>query len=90
MNSGKFNIVLEEKINSVEEVYNNLKNCGDFRKMFNKRMLSEVSWIPEDNKFQMLTIIGDDILDEIITLKSFDSFCEEFPTNNWYYGYIND
>lgn len=84
------NIILENPI-SVEEVYNNLKGLGNFKKMFNVNLNAEVSWYPGENLIEMLTIlINDEIFPEIIRIDTYERFINNFPIDGWYYGYIND
>lgn len=83
------NIILDTPI-TIETVYNNLIGNGNGLKMFNSELNAEVNWYPEDGKIEMNSIINDEIYNEILPLKSFDGFRNEFPLDGWYYGYIND
>lgn len=83
-------IILNNRIESINTVYNNLNGNGDSLKMFNTDLNAEVLWYPEEGKLEMNTVIDDEVYNEVVPLKSFESFCVEFPHDNWFYGYIED
>ena len=93
------NIIKELSINSLETIYNELKNGGLKLLYFNAKEnnVSQVSCFPGD-KIEIVTIENDEIIAEYCLPFPFNSV-EEMKscgnasfasTNGWFIGYIKD
>ena len=95
----KYNIIKELPVNSLETIYNELKNGGLKLLYFNKQEnnVSQVSWFP-DGKIEIVTIENDKIVAQYYYSFPFNSVVEmkccgisSFATiNGWFIGHIED
>lgn len=95
----KYNIIKELPINSLETIYNELKNGGLKLLYFNahENNVSQVSWFPGD-KLEIVTIEDDKIVAQYYLSFPFNSVMEMkccgspsfATTNGWFIGHIED
>lgn len=95
----KYNIIKELPINSLETIYNELKNGGLKLLYFNAREnnVSQVSWFPGD-KLEIVTIEDDKIVAQYYPSFPFNSVMEMkccgspsfSTTTGWFIGHIED
>ena len=95
----KYNIIKELPINSLETIYNELKNGGLKLLYFNDKEnnVSQVSCFP-GGKIEIITIENDEIVAEYCPPFPFNSVTEMkccgnssfASTNGWFIGYIKD
>lgn len=95
----KYNIIKELPVNSLETIYNELKNGGLKLLYFNAKEnnVSQVSWFP-GGKIEIVTIENDEIVAEYYPSFPFNSATEMkccgnssfASTNGWFIGYIED
>lgn len=95
----KYNIIKELPVNSLETIFNELKNGGLKLLYFNDKYnnVSQVSWFP-GGKIEIVTIENDEIVAEYYPSFPFNSVTEMkycgnssfASTNGWFIGYIED
>ncbi len=95
----KYNIIKELPVNSLDFIFNELKNGGLKLLYFNAREnnVSQVSWFPED-KIEIITVEDDEIVAQYYPSFPFNSVvemkcsgCYSFTTTNgWFIGHIED